>query len=253
MTARKNMFVVGALVSLACVALPALAQDAAGTAAQKKNPRHGDPYMLDVCPVSKEKLGSMGDPIVKVHKGRELRFCCKGCIKEYKNDPEAVIAAADKLIIERQMHYYPIKTCIVSGEPLEKTVDVVYMNRLVRLCCKGCKKEFNGDPKAIIAKLDKMVMKHQDEHYPLTTCPVSDESIDGDAVKVVHGNRLFKFCCKRCARGFQKNPTASVAKLDKAWAAKHAEGAHGHGHGEHGEHGHSHDKDGGHGSAVGGG
>ncbi len=36
------------------------------------------PYTLDTCPVSGEKLGSMGDPSVKMYDGREVRFCGGG-------------------------------------------------------------------------------------------------------------------------------------------------------------------------------
>ncbi|MFN0066740.1 MAG: hypothetical protein ACKVYV_03795, partial [Limisphaerales bacterium] len=41
------------------------------------------PYPLDVCIVSDEKLGSMGDPVVKVVDGQEVKFCCKNCIPDF--------------------------------------------------------------------------------------------------------------------------------------------------------------------------
>lgn len=53
------------------------------------------PYTLDTCIVSGEKLGDMGEPIVKVHEGREVKFCCKSCIKKFDKDPAKYIAAAD--------------------------------------------------------------------------------------------------------------------------------------------------------------
>ncbi len=33
------------------------------------------PYTLTTCIVSDNKLGSMGDPITKVHDGQEIKFC----------------------------------------------------------------------------------------------------------------------------------------------------------------------------------
>jgi hypothetical protein len=45
-----------------------------------------------VCPVSQENLGSMGAPIKKVVNGRTVFVCCKGCVKELEEDPEAFLA-----------------------------------------------------------------------------------------------------------------------------------------------------------------
>ncbi len=45
------------------------------------------PYPLKTCVVSGEKLGEMGDPYVWEYKGREIKFCCQGCVKDFKKDP----------------------------------------------------------------------------------------------------------------------------------------------------------------------
>lgn len=45
------------------------------------------PYPLDVCIVSGEKLGSMGAPVVYVHEGQEIKFCCKNCLPDFKKEP----------------------------------------------------------------------------------------------------------------------------------------------------------------------
>ena len=47
-----------------------------------------DNYPLDVCIVSGEKLGSMGDPITIQHEGVTVKFCCDGCIDDFKEAPE---------------------------------------------------------------------------------------------------------------------------------------------------------------------
>jgi YHS domain-containing protein len=46
------------------------------------------PYTSDMCMVTDNKLGSMGDPITKVYDGREVKFCCRPCIREFEDDPE---------------------------------------------------------------------------------------------------------------------------------------------------------------------
>ncbi len=52
-------------------------------------------YPIDWCVVSGEKLGSMGDPVVKNYQGREVKFCCKYCVAEFDKTPAAFIARLD--------------------------------------------------------------------------------------------------------------------------------------------------------------
>ena len=68
------------------------------TLAADKKPK---PYPLDTCIVSDEKLGA--DPGMKphafVHEGREVKLCCKSCLKDFKKDTAKFIAkieAAEK-------------------------------------------------------------------------------------------------------------------------------------------------------------
>ena len=68
------------------------------TSAADKKPK---PYPLDTCIVSDEKLGA--DPGMKphafVHEGREVKLCCKSCLKDFKKDSAKFIAkieAAEK-------------------------------------------------------------------------------------------------------------------------------------------------------------
>ncbi len=45
------------------------------------------PYPLQTCVVSGEKLGEMGKPFVYEYQGREIKFCCKDCLKDFNKDP----------------------------------------------------------------------------------------------------------------------------------------------------------------------
>jgi hemin uptake protein HemP len=54
-----------------------------------------DAYPLDVCVVSGEALGGMGDPVIIDHNGREVRFCCASCVDEFKKDPGRYMAKLD--------------------------------------------------------------------------------------------------------------------------------------------------------------
>lgn len=45
-----------------------------------------------ICPVSGESLGSMGEPIVVTHEGKEVKLCCKSCIKKFNADPVTYVS-----------------------------------------------------------------------------------------------------------------------------------------------------------------
>ena len=49
------------------------------------------PYTLKTCVVSGDKLGEMGDPFVYEYKGRQIKFCCKGCLKDFNKNPDKYI------------------------------------------------------------------------------------------------------------------------------------------------------------------
>lgn len=49
-----------------------------------------------ICPVTKEKLDSMGVPIKVDVKGGPIWVCCKSCIKEVKANPEKFLAVLKK-------------------------------------------------------------------------------------------------------------------------------------------------------------
>ncbi len=49
------------------------------------------PYTLKNCIVSGDKLGEMGDPFVYKYKDREIKFCCKGCLKDFNKEPAKYI------------------------------------------------------------------------------------------------------------------------------------------------------------------
>ena len=56
--------------------------------------RVGDPYPLTTCPITGEKLGAMGEPVVKLYEGREVRFCCKSCPPPQRSRTSSCMATA---------------------------------------------------------------------------------------------------------------------------------------------------------------
>lgn len=198
----------------------AIAVSLVATAKDEEAKRLGDPYTLKTCPVSGEKIGSMGDSPVILHEGREIRFCCEGCVKKYEANAEAMNQEIDKKLIKDQEAHYPTNTCINSGAELkEGGVSFIVGNRLVKTCCDNCKAKVLAKPAEYLAKLDQQVIEAQKDAYKLDACPVSGEKLNEDghtAVDVVVANRLVKLCCEGCKKGIDKDPVGIIEKVDAA-------------------------------------
>jgi len=178
------------------------------------------PYILDICPISKHKLGSKGEPIIKIYEGREIKLCRSKCERKFKKKPENSLAKLDKLIMKSQLELYPRTTCVITGNKLVKESPyAIYQNTLVRFCCMACVQIFKNNPEPFMAKLAKSVIAKQSEHYPLTHCPASDQELGsmGEPVNLVYAGRLIKLCSKICIPKFEKDPKPIIEKLDAAW------------------------------------
>lgn len=127
-----------------------------------------------VCPVSGEQLGSMGDPIAVTVGEQDLYVCCQGCVAAVKADPEKYLAmviggsnsvppgegevrpgvfkvtAVDRPFVESQ------KLCPVMDEPLGdmgSPYRVEVEDQAVYICCPGCAKKLQANPKVYLEKL----------------------------------------------------------------------------------------------------
>jgi YHS domain-containing protein len=212
MTIRKSILILAPILMLALLT---------GALAAPVSRAVGDAYPLTTCPVSGGKLGSMGTPVVFVHEGREIRFCCTGCLPKFKSDPAKFLTKIDAAIVKAQKSLYPLKTCVVSGKSITgdvKPVEHIYGNRLVRLLDRESVVAFAKAPRKYMAKLDRAVVAAQKAAYPLTTCVVSGGKLGsmGAAVNYVHAGRLVRFCCSGCIKSFRKDPLTALAKIDAA-------------------------------------
>lgn len=77
-----------------------LAAPLAGFAAEAKDETGKEKpkkkYVLKTCLVSDEELGSMGDPFVFVHKGQEIKLCCKSCQKDFNKQTAKYLKKLEK-------------------------------------------------------------------------------------------------------------------------------------------------------------
>jgi YHS domain-containing protein len=161
-TVDRNVWIVLALLTVASLVMAQTETTSKSTAAEAdtvtaaKAVKEAEAYPLDYCIVTGEKLGSMGDPVVRVYNGREVRFCCGGCVKPFEKDNAKWTKKLDDAIIAAQKPTYPLNTCVVSGDTLGRmgeTVDYVFGNRLVRFCCSGCVATFNKNPGKYLAMI----------------------------------------------------------------------------------------------------
>ena len=174
-----------ALLALADAAPAATAETATqDTAAQEQ---HKDTYPLTLCPISGEKLGEMGAPAVRMYDGREVRFCCAGCIDKFEADLQASLEKMDQMIVAAQKPHYPLDVCLVSGEKLGEmgpSVDHVHDNQLVRFCCDSCVGTFEKKSAEYMEKLHAAYAAAEgDEHAPnidgSCQCQKHDEEHEG--------------------------------------------------------------------------
>ncbi len=111
-----------------------------------------------ICPVSGNKLGSMGAPIkVKVGEEEVAFLCCKGCVgKSIKAEHWATIQTN---LAKAQ------KTCPVMGKAVDASMESTVVNgRKIFVCCPPCIEKIKADPTTYVAKLDAQIAGEA-QHY----------------------------------------------------------------------------------------
>ncbi|GEM_PF-1439965 len=174
---------------------------------QEELPSESDPLRATVqgiCPVSGEKLGSMGSPI-KVKAGQqELFLCCDGC-KGKPLNPEHWKAVKTNLAAAQKL--CPIMEKPVNAEMKSTIVD----GQLIFVCCPPCIEKIQADVEAAMTIVNAnykeyVTAKQQVSNDRLQIaaqriCPVSGEKLGsmGAPIKVKVGPEETAFlCCKAC-------------------------------------------------------
>jgi YHS domain-containing protein len=79
----NHPIIYGLVLGMAALASTAMAADT--TNAPPK------PDLLTTCPVSGDKLGEMGKPLIFVYQGQQIKLCCGGCKKDFDKNPAKYI------------------------------------------------------------------------------------------------------------------------------------------------------------------
>lgn len=95
----RNLFVSALSLGLGMILLgtsPSVQAEEGGKDDAAAIAKQTETYPLKTCVVTGEGLGSMGNPHDVLHEGRLVRFCCKGCVKKFKADPEKYLKLIDE-------------------------------------------------------------------------------------------------------------------------------------------------------------
>ncbi len=103
----------------------------------------------EICPVTGQKLGSMGAPVKAKIGQEEVFLCCQGCLKGKVNKDHwatihanAAKAQANCPVMNKSLPENP-KWTIVEGQ-------------IVYICCPPCAKKIEADPKTYLGKVDEL-------------------------------------------------------------------------------------------------
>ena len=208
------------LVIAAAVAVVAIVGTVRG---EEPEPADSDPYPLTICVILDAPIYEWAE-IFDVG-DREIRVCCEECLEAFEGSLDIWIGVVDERIVQQEIPYYPLTTCVVDGKPLEgsEELDLVFRNRLFRLCSGRCRETLDKQPAKYFGLLNQAVIEKQKPHYPLATCIVSGEPLEKDAVDHVVGNQLVRLAGPEQLEKFDENAGQYLDELRKAAKTKPAE------------------------------
>lgn len=107
----QKSLVPAVLLALGLATTPAFAASSEKAPAPAKGT---DTYPLKTCVVSGEPLGSMGEFVAYTHSepgkpDRVVRFCCDGCIDDFKKEPAKFLKKIDDAAAEAKKAPAPAK------------------------------------------------------------------------------------------------------------------------------------------------
>lgn len=80
----------------------------------------------------------------------------------------------------------------------------------------GDKSAEKTEKKAEAGTDERAIVNAQRWSYPLTTCPISGETLDEKAKSFVVNGRMVRTCCEKCQAQIVKDPTEALKKIDAA-------------------------------------
>ena len=79
--------------------------------------------------------------------------------------------------------------------------------------CAQCERKVKRNPAAVLAKVQTALVAAQMPGYTMKTCPVSGKALPATPTDTLIAGQLVRLCCDDCRATADKNPTATLAKL----------------------------------------
>ncbi len=88
-----------------------------------------------LCPVSGKKVGKVSAN----HNGGEVYFCCKNCLKAFKQNASKFSAKANEQLVKSGQATQ--QKCPISGGKIKSGTELDVDGVPVAFCCKNCRKK----------------------------------------------------------------------------------------------------------------
>ncbi len=170
------------------------------------------------------------------HNGKRIYFCCPGCPRAFKKDPEKYLKKLKAEGVE--LEDAPVAdapasppepkitqtTCPVTGGGIDTGIYVDHKGTRVYFCCPRCPGAFKKDPEKYMKTLKPKDVERKDAavggkstgtHKPgivQTMCPIEGKRISGD-IYMDHKGKLVYLCSLDCMRAFEDDPEKYIRKL----------------------------------------
>lgn len=145
----KSLRIIIAVAAISSIAQMATAQVAADRAREQQRRDQLRIAVQEICPVSGQKLGSMGEPVKVQVREETVFFCCKGCLNSKINPQHwatihANFAKAQRIcpVMKHELPKKP-KWTIVDGE-------------IIYVCCPPCTEKIAAEPQKYLRQVDEL-------------------------------------------------------------------------------------------------
>ncbi len=161
----------------------------------------------EVCPITGEKLGSMGKPY-KVHVGERVVFlCCKGCEGAVKKDPMGTLKKLNASASQQPGAEKPAESNPSGADESPPR--------------GATSQEFTAEE---LEALNELPPAERELALAQKICPITGERLGsmGKPYKMNVGQRVIFLCCEGCEDSVLSDPESAIKKLDESAGAKTA-------------------------------
>lgn len=107
---KKIAILISLLTALAFAGEASTKQDTLILKPTKEQLAKASPLNNTICPITKEKIGSMGMAVPVIYKGKVVLFCCMGCPSEFAKNPAKYMKIVNEELAKKKKTTTPATT-----------------------------------------------------------------------------------------------------------------------------------------------